>query len=111
MAGPFLSLAGAVLAGLTDFLADGQAPSWLVRVGTFLGRHFPARNLPLCLDRPGLLREELGRRLFALLPGPAAKETHGVIVDRRPADSSPCNGENRLMSGSGHTGTAVPPAP
>jgi hypothetical protein len=96
MAGPFsflagvvLFLAGVVLASLADFLADGQAPSWLVRVGPFLSGHFPASNLSLCLGRPGLLLEELGRRLLAFFPGPAAKETHGAMVDRRLADSGP----------------------
>jgi hypothetical protein len=55
MAGPFSFPASAVLASLADVLADGPAPSWLVRVGTSLGRHFPARNLLLCIGRPGLL--------------------------------------------------------
>src|SRR5260221_531042 len=89
MAGPFSFLAGAVLASLADLLADGPAPSWLVRVGPFLGGHFPARNLSLCLGRPGLLLEELGRGLLAFFPGPAAKKTHGAMVDRRLADSAP----------------------
>src|SRR5258708_25204624 len=88
MAGPFSFLAGAVLASLADLLADGPAPSWLVRVGPFLGGHFPARNLSLCLCRPGLLREELGRRLLAFFPGPAAKETPCAMVDRRLEDSA-----------------------
>jgi hypothetical protein len=75
-------LAGAILASFTDLLADGLAPSWLVRVGTCLCGHFPGRGLRLCLGRPGRrLRRELGRFL-ALLPRPAAKETHGAIVDR-----------------------------
>src|SRR4029077_15681359 len=64
--GPFLFLA-AVLASLTDFLADGQAPSWLVRVGTCLVLHFPGGNLRLCLNRLGLLVRELGRRLGVLV--------------------------------------------
>src|SRR5215469_2434291 len=89
MRSPLLLLAGAVLPSLADLLADGQAPSWLVRVGPFLSGHFPARNLSLCLGRPGLLLEELGRRLRAFFPGPAAKETHGVMVDRRLANSAP----------------------
>src|ERR1700747_3158682 len=105
--GPFSFLAGAVLASLADFLADGQAPSWLVRVGTCLVLHFPGCNLRLCLDRLGLLLWELGRRLglllwklgrylFAILPGPAAEETHsaaekthGVSIGRRLADFLP----------------------
>src|SRR5258708_7975474 len=89
MAGPFSFLAGAVLASLADLLADGPAPSWLVRVGPFLGGHFPARNLSLCLGRPGLLREELRRRLLAFFPGPSAQETRGALADRRFADSPP----------------------
>lgn len=92
LAGAFSFLAGAVLASLANFLADSPAPSWLVWVGTCLGRHFPARNLRLRLDRSGLLLLELSRRLLAILPSPATKETHGVIVDRRLADSSPSKG-------------------
>src|SRR5262245_4088138 len=95
----FSFLAGAVLASLADLLADGPAPSWVVRVGTCLELHFPACNLRLCLDRPGLLLEEPCLRLFAIFPGPAAKQTHGaakqthsVIVDRRLADFSPSQG-------------------
>src|SRR5580693_2361290 len=65
--GAFSFLAAAVLASLTDFLAHGQAPSWLVRVGTRLVLHFPGGNLRLCLDRPGLLVWELGRRLGLLV--------------------------------------------
>jgi hypothetical protein len=91
--GPFSYLAGAVLASLADLQADGPAPSWLVRVGACFALHFPGANLRLCLDRPGLLSWELGRRLFAILPRPAAKkthsaakETHGVIISRRRAD-------------------------
>jgi hypothetical protein len=97
--GPVSFLAGAVLGSLADFLADGPAPSWAVRVGTCLELHLPARNLLLCLDRPGLLLSEPRRRLFAIFPGPAAKETrgaaketHSVIVDRRLADFSPSKG-------------------
>src|SRR4029077_17152100 len=67
-------------ASLADFLADGPAPSWFVRVGTCLALHFPG-NHRLCLDRPGLLVRELGRRLFAILPGPAAKETHSAAKE------------------------------
>jgi hypothetical protein len=89
MAGPFSFLAGAVLASLADLLADGPAPSWLVRVGPFLGDHFPARNLSLRPGRPGLLLEELGRCLLAFFPGRGAKETHGAMVDRRLAHSAP----------------------
>src|SRR5215831_4941817 len=73
--------AGAVPASLADFRADGLAPSWLVRVGTLLALHFPADSQWLCLDRPGLLLRELGRPLFAILPGPAAKETHDVAKE------------------------------
>jgi hypothetical protein len=80
-------------ASLADLQADGPAPSWLVRVGACFALHFPGANLRLCLDRPGLLSWELGRRLFAILPRPAAKkthsaakETHGVIISRRRAD-------------------------
>lgn len=82
----FSFLAGALLASLADLLADGLAPSWLVRVGTCLGGRFPRRNLRLCLGRPALLLEKVGRRLPAILLSPAAKETHGVIVDGRLAD-------------------------
>ena len=91
--GPFSFPAGAVPAGLADLQADGPAPSWLVRVGTFLALHFPGGTRRLCLDRPGLLVWELGRHVFAILPGPAAeqthsaaKKTHGVIVGHRLAD-------------------------
>src|SRR5215467_3566087 len=83
--------ASAVPASLADFLADGPAPSWLVRVGTLLALHFPADSQRLCLDRPGLLLQELGRPLFAILPGPAAEETHDVakeihsVIIGRPA--------------------------
>jgi hypothetical protein len=56
MAGPFSVLAGAVFPSPADFPADGPAPPWLVRVGPFLGGHFPARNLSLCAGRPGVLR-------------------------------------------------------
>src|SRR5262245_13652864 len=94
----FSFLAGAVVASLADVLADGPAPSWVVRVGTCLELHFPARNLRLCLDRPGLLLWEPCRH-FAIFPGPAAKQTrgaakqtHSVIVDRRLADFSPSKG-------------------
>ena len=80
---------------LADLQADGTAPSWLVRVGTRLALHFPGGNLRPCLDRPGRLIWEPGRRLFAILPGPAAKqthsaakETHSVIIGRRLADFS-----------------------
>src|SRR5260370_4871812 len=93
--GPFSFLARAVLASLADLQADGPAPSWLVRVGTCLALHFPGDNHRLCLDRPGLLIWELGRRLFAIVPGPAAdqthngaKQTHGVIIGRRLAGFS-----------------------
>lgn len=96
--------ASAVLARLADLLADGQAPPWLVRVGTRLARHFPAGsrelcrdrrgllvqepgrplfahhslagNRGLCRDRPGLFLQELGRLLVAMLPSTAAKKTH-----------------------------------
>lgn len=91
--GPFSYLAGAVLASLADLQADGPAPPWLVRVGACFALHFPGGNLRLCLDRPGLLSREPGRRLFAILPRPAAKQTHsaakqthGVIISRRRAD-------------------------
>jgi len=93
--GPFSFLARAVLASLADLQADGPAPSWLVRVGTCLALHFPGDNHRLCLDRPGLLIWELGRRLFAIVPGPAAnqthsgaKQTHGVIIGCRLAGFS-----------------------
>jgi hypothetical protein len=81
-------LVGAVLARFANCLAEGPAPSWLVGVGACLGRHHPGCSLCWCADRPGLLQEKLGRRrLFAIFPGPAAKETHGVMVDRRLAHS------------------------
>jgi hypothetical protein len=90
---PVLIPAGAVPAGVADLKADGLAPSWFVRVGTCLALHFPGGTRRLCLDRPGLLVWEFGRRVFAILPGPAAeqahsvaKKTHGVIVGRRLAD-------------------------
>jgi len=93
--GPFSFLACAVLASLADLQADGPAPSWLVRVGTCLALHFPGGHRRLCPDRPGLLVWELGRRLFAIVPGPAAnqthsgaKQTHGVIIGRRLAGFS-----------------------
>ena len=86
------------------FLVDGPAPSWLVRVGTCLALHFPGSHR-LCLDRPGLLAHELGRRLFAILSGPAAKEahsaakkTHGAIIGRRLADFSHPEGRSAGMS-------------
>jgi hypothetical protein len=84
--GDFSFLAGALLASQADLLADGLAPSWLVRVGTCLGGRFPRRSLRLCLGRPALLLEKFGRRLPAILLSSAAKETHGVIVDGRLAD-------------------------
>jgi hypothetical protein len=91
-------------ASLADFLADGPAPSWLVRVGTCLALHFPG-NHRLCLDRPGLLVRELGRRLFAILPGPAAKETHSAAkethsgsIGRWLADFSHPEGRSAGMS-------------
>jgi serine/threonine protein kinase len=94
-AAPFLFLACAVLASLADLQADVPGPSWLVRVGTCLPLHFPGGNHRLCLDRPGLLVWKLGRRHFATLPRPAAKETlsaaketHSVIIGRRLADFS-----------------------
>src|SRR5690348_13864060 len=75
--------------------ADGPAPSWLVWVGTRLALHFPGANPRLCLDRPGLLGWELGRRLFVIFPRPAVKETHSAakeahsaIISRRLADFS-----------------------
>ena len=83
----------AVLASPAELQADAPAPSWLVRVRTCLALHFPGANLRLCLDRRGLLIWEYGRHLFAILPGPAAKQTHnvakkthGVIIGRRLAD-------------------------
>src|SRR4029077_19237564 len=91
-------------ASLADFLADGPAPSWFVRVGTCLALHFPG-NHRLCLDRPGRLVGELGRRLFAILPGPAAKETHSAAkethsgsIGRRLADFSHPEGRSAGMS-------------
>jgi hypothetical protein len=72
-----------VRAGPANFLADGPAPSCLVRVGPFLGGDFPARNLTVCLDRSGLLREEIDHRVLMIFPSPAAKKTHGAMVDRR----------------------------
>jgi hypothetical protein len=84
----------------SGFLADGPAPSWLVRVRTCLALHFPGGNHWLCLDRPGLLIQEPGRRLFAILSGPAAKETHSAtkeihsgIIGRRLADFSHPKGQ------------------
>src|SRR5262245_54319116 len=65
----------------SGFLADGPAPSWLVRVGTCLALYLPGGNHRLCFDRPGLLLQEPGRRLFAILPGSAAKETHGAAKE------------------------------
>jgi hypothetical protein len=98
--GPFSFLAGAVPAHLADFLVDGPAPSWLVRVGTCLALHLPAGSHRLCLDRPGLLLHELGRRLFAILSGPGAKEAHSAakkahsgIIGRRLADFSHPEGQ------------------
>ena len=97
--GPFSFLAGTVPASLTDFLVDGPAPSWIVRVGTCLALHFPGSHRP-CLDRPGLLVHELGRRPFAIPSGLAAKEahnaakkTHSVIIGRRLADFSHPEGQ------------------
>ena len=87
-------LGGAVTVSLADSLVDAPAPSRLVRVGTCLALHFAGANHRLYLDRPGLLRQELGRRLLAILPGPAAKETHSAakethsgIIGRRIAAS------------------------
>jgi hypothetical protein len=84
----------------SGFLTDGPAPSWLVRVRTCLALHFPGGNHRLCLDRPGLLLQEPGRRLFAILPGPAAKETHSStkeihsrIIGCRLADFSHPRGQ------------------
>jgi hypothetical protein len=98
--GPFPFLAGAVPASRADFLVDGPAPSWHVRVGTCLAPHFPGSNHRLCLDRAGLLVQEFGRRLFAILPSPAAKpthsaakETHSGIIGRRLADLSHPQGQ------------------
>lgn len=79
-------LAGALVATFAYFQPDGPAPSGLVGIGAGLGRHFPAHNLRLWRDRPGLFPGELGRRLFAIFPSPAAKETHAVMVDRRLPD-------------------------
>jgi hypothetical protein len=95
MAGLFSFLAGAVVAGLADFLADGPTPSWLVWVGSFLGRHFPSRSLSSRLSPRGLLLLgprgpflwELGRRLLAAFFTSVTKKTHGAIVDRRIADA------------------------
>jgi len=83
----FSFLAGALLASFAYLLADGLAPSRLVRVGTCLGGRFPRRNLCLGLGRRVLLLEKFGRHPLAILLSPAAKETHGVIVDGRPGDS------------------------
>jgi hypothetical protein len=84
----------------SGFLADGPAPSWLVRVRTCLALYFPGGNHRLCLDRPGLVLQEPGRRLFAILPGPAAKETHSAtkeihsrIIGCRLADFSHPKGQ------------------
>lgn len=63
--GPPLLPASAVPARLADLLADGQAPPWLVRVGTRLALHFSAGRRELCRDRRGLLVQEPGRPLFA----------------------------------------------
>jgi hypothetical protein len=82
------------------FPSRWPAPSWLVRVGTCLALHLPAGSHRLCLDRPGLLLHELGRRLFAILSGPGAKEahsaakkTHSGIIGRRLADFSHPEGQ------------------
>lgn len=75
-----LFLAGALVASPADFLAEDPAPSWLVRVGTRLGRHFRACGLGLCPGSASLFLAEPGLRLFAILLGPAAKETHGAIL-------------------------------
>jgi hypothetical protein len=82
----FSFLAGALLASLADLLADGLAPSWLVRVGACLAGRFPRRNLRLCLGRRALLLKKFSRSLLAILLTPAVKETHGVIVDGRLGD-------------------------
>src|SRR5215475_166578 len=84
----FSALAGVVSATLADFLADGPAPAWPVGIGTGLGRHFPARHFRRCGHRCCRLRGELNCRRFAIFPGPAAKETHDVMVDRPRAVSS-----------------------
>ena len=98
--GPVPFLAGAVPASRADFLVDGPAPSWHVRVGTCLAPHFPGSNHRLCLDRAGLLVQGFGRRLLAILPGPAAKQTHSAakethsgIIGRRLADLSHPEGQ------------------
>jgi pyruvate/2-oxoglutarate dehydrogenase complex dihydrolipoamide dehydrogenase (E3) component len=92
----------AVIASLADLLADRPAPSWLVRVGTCFGRHFPARSLRRCRDRRCLVLYGPGRRLLALLPGPVAKETHGLMVDLRPdiAGQAAAGAPGGKMSGS-----------
>ena len=103
--GSFSFLAGTVPANLADFLVDGPAPSWLVRVGTCLALHFPGSHR-LCLDRPGLLVHELGRRLFAILSGPAAKEAHSAAKKTHSAIiSRPARG---LLASSGADQPACP---
>ena len=86
--GPFSFLAAAVLASLTDFLTDGQAPSWLVRVGTCLVLHFPGGNLWLCLDRLGLLVRELGRRLGVCSSGELGRRLGSARPGARPPPGS-----------------------
>jgi len=92
-------LTGGLVATLADLLTEGPAPSRPVGVGTWLAPDFPARSHDLCLHRLGPLARDLGCRLgslagdlgcrlFAILLGPAAKETHGAIVDRLVADLS-----------------------
>ena len=86
---------GRCLAGRAELQADGPAPSWFVRVRAFLAFHFPGAHRRECLDCPGLLIGEPGRRLFAIVPGPAAKQTHSAakkthsgILGRRLAELS-----------------------
>lgn len=80
LAGAISFAPGAVLASSAEFLANRPAPSWLVRVGPFLGARFPARNLSRTGGCAGLLNWERGRWLPATFSAPTAKETHSAIV-------------------------------
>jgi len=110
--GPNSSLAWAVLASPANLLADGHAPSWLVRVRPFLGGHFAARNLNVSLGRPGLLLQDIGRRrLLMIFRSSASKKTHKAMVDRRTRRDVLRHGmlESRMAErGSPLVGDAVP---
>ena len=86
---------GRCLASRAELQADGPAPSWFVRVRACLAFHFAGARPRECRDCPGLFIGEPGRRLFAIVPGPAAKPTHSAakkthsgILGRRLADLS-----------------------